>query len=59
MNEPESPKIAGTVPRRLKKKKGDERWTQHTARRLGLQFTLNPRGRPFQRPARATEPWKW
>ena len=30
---------------------GDERWTQATARRLGLQFTLNPRGRPPKRPA--------
>jgi len=24
---------------------GDERWTRATARRLGLEFTLNPRGR--------------
>jgi putative transposase len=30
---------------------GDERWTAQTARRLGLQFTLNPRGRP---PTRST-----
>jgi putative transposase len=25
---------------------GNERWTQSIARRLGLQFTLDPRGRP-------------
>ena len=25
---------------------GDDRWTAGTARRMGLQFTLNPRGRP-------------
>jgi len=34
---------------------GDERWTQATARRLGLQFTLNPRGRPPKRPAGASQ----
>jgi putative transposase len=32
---------------------GDERWTQTMARRLGLQFTLNRRGRPPRRPAGA------
>lgn len=30
---------------------GDERWTRQAARRLNLQFTLNPRGRP---PTRST-----
>jgi putative transposase len=25
---------------------GDERWVEKTAARLGLQYTLNPRGRP-------------
>ena len=25
---------------------GDERWTLKAARRFGLQYTLNPRGRP-------------
>jgi putative transposase len=30
---------------------GDERWTQAMAGRLGLLFTLNPRGRPRKRPA--------
>ncbi|HXE54843.1 MAG TPA: transposase [Tepidisphaeraceae bacterium] len=29
---------------------GDERWTQAMARRLGLEFTLNRRGRPATRP---------
>jgi hypothetical protein len=34
---------------------GDERWTQTMARRLGLQFTLNRRGRPSKRPAGAAQ----
>jgi putative transposase len=25
---------------------GDDAWRQRTARRLGLEFTLHPRGRP-------------
>jgi hypothetical protein len=25
---------------------GDEQWAEKTAARLGLQYTLNPRGRP-------------
>jgi len=25
---------------------GEDKWTQATARRLGVLFTLNPRGRP-------------
>jgi len=28
---------------------GDDRWTRDTTRRLGLEFTLNPRGRPSQK----------
>ena len=35
---------------------GDEQWTRATARRLGLEFTLNPRGRPPKRPARPKQP---
>lgn len=34
---------------------GDERWTQDMARRLGLEFTLNPRGRPAKRPEEAKQ----
>jgi putative transposase len=30
---------------------GDDQWAQATARRLGLQYTLNPRGRPPKPPA--------
>jgi putative transposase len=29
---------------------GDDRWTERTARRLDLQSTLRPRGRPRKRP---------
>lgn len=37
------------------KPSGDERWTQDVARRLGLEFTLNRRGRPSMQ---AAEPGK-
>ena len=30
---------------------GDDPWTTKTAQKLGLQYTLNPRGRPAQRAA--------
>ena len=30
---------------------GDERWTRRTAARLGLEFTIRPRGRPRHGPA--------
>jgi putative transposase len=34
---------------------GDPRWTQDAARRLGLQFTLNSRGRPAKHVPNRTE----
>jgi putative transposase len=37
---------------------GDDRWTADTARRLGLQFTLNRRGRPRRQADRAGKPGK-
>jgi len=48
LDDPQRQRVQSSLERQ--RPLGDERWTRAMARRLGLEFTLNPRGRPPKPP---------